>query len=246
VFYDKAKQAYKNVFERVGLGDRTYLTFASGGTFSKYSHEFQTVTDAGEDLIYVSKEKGIAVNKEVLNDEVLKDLGITRSELTEAKAVEVGNIFSLGTKFSSAFDLNYVDEKNEKKPVIMGSYGIGPSRVMGTIVEVLADEKGIVWPKSVAPFSVHIVALTGKGSAETEAVAEKLYGDLQKVGVEVLYDDRDTSAGSKLADADLIGIPTRVVISAKTLEKHSVEIKQRTSSEVELVQLDGALARLIS
>ena len=156
-FYEKAKEAYVNVFKRVGLGDRTYVTFASGGMFSKFSHEFQTVTDAGEDIIHVSEKKGIAINKEVLTPEVLAELGIEVGELVEKKAVEVGNIFSLGTRFSSALDLTYVNEAGEKTPVIMGSYGIGPGRVMGAVVECLSDEKGIVWPESIAPFAVHLI-----------------------------------------------------------------------------------------
>ncbi len=224
-FYEKAKKAYENVFARVGLGDKTYVTFASGGSFSKYSHEFQTVTDAGEDLIYVDEKKKIAVNKEVYTDEVLNDLGLNKKNITEKKSSEVGNIFSLGTKFSGAFDLNYVDEKGNRKPVIMGSYGIGPGRVMGTIVETLSDEKGIVWPKSVAPFQVHLIAIANENSKALEE-AEKIYSALEKAGVEVLYDDRAIRAGEKFADADLIGIPLRMVVSDKTLETGSVEVKR--------------------
>jgi len=152
VFYEKAKEAYTNVYRRVGLGDFTYMTFASGGTFSKYSHEFQTVSEAGEDLIYIDEAKNIAINKEVLTDEVLAELGIDRATLVEKKAIEVGNIFSLGSKFSEPFDLTYKNAEGTDVPVFMGSYGIGVTRLMGTIVEVLSDEKGIVWPESVAPF----------------------------------------------------------------------------------------------
>ncbi len=173
-FYEKAKQAYVNIFKRAGLGDNTYVTFASGGTFSKYSHEFQTVTDAGEDVIFVHKEKNIAINKEVLNDETLKNLDIKKEDLVEKKAVEVGNIFSLGTKFSDAFDLAYLNETGEKKSVIMGSYGIGPGRVMGTIVETLSDEKGIVWPEAVAPFAAHLIYIPGK-NPEVKKQADALY-----------------------------------------------------------------------
>lgn len=244
-FYEKAKQAYSKVFARLGLGDRTYVTFASGGTFSKYSHEFQTVTDAGEDLIYVSKEKNIAINKEVLNDAVLADLGVTRESLVEMKAVEVGNIFSLGTKFSEAFDLSYVDEGNEKKPVVMGSYGIGPSRLMGTIAEVLSDDKGIIWPKEVAPFAVHLVAISGKASEKVTEAAQKLYADLTAKGIEVLYDDRDVSAGNKLADAELMGIPTRVVISEKTLANNEAEVKARAGGEARMVSLSSVVAEFV-
>ncbi len=225
-FYEKAKEAYTKIFTRLGLGDKTYTTFASGGTFSKYSHEFQTLTDAGEDVIYVDKDKKIAVNKEVYNDEVLSDLGLNKSDLVEEKAVEVGNIFSLGTRFSESFDLTYLDEKGEKKLVVMGSYGIGPARLMGTIAEVLSDEKGLIWPTTVAPFAVHLISLGAKGS-KTEEETKNLYRQLQERKIEVLYDDRDVRAGEKFADSDLIGIPLRVVISDKTMAEGKVEVKSR-------------------
>ena len=238
-FYEKAKVAYVKIFAKVGLGDKTFVTFASGGSFSKYSHEFQTLSGAGEDTIYVDEKKKIAVNKEVYNDSVLKDLGLSKKELVERKAIEVGNIFNLGTRFSDAFDLNYLDEKGNKKQVIMGSYGIGPGRVMGTIVETLSDDKGIVWPESVAPFAVHLIAIPGKESVMKEA--DKLYNNLLKAGVEVLFDDRDIRAGEKFADSDLIGIPLRMVISDKTLEKGKVEVKRRNEEKTELIELEKAV-----
>jgi prolyl-tRNA synthetase len=234
-FYEDAKNAYIRIFNRVGLGEITYLTSASGGSFSKYSHEFQTITDAGEDSIYIDEKKKIAINKEVLNDEVLKDLGVKRDELVEKKAVEVGNIFSLGTRFSDAFELSYLDEKGEKKPVVMGSYGIGPGRLMGTIAEVLSDDKGLVWPEAVAPFNIHLIAIDDKyGKVRIEA--DKLYNRLISQGVEVLYDDRDVRAGEKFADSDLIGIPVRLVISEKTMADDSVERKDRKTGNVEIIK----------
>ncbi|HPX94802.1 MAG TPA: prolyl-tRNA synthetase, partial [Candidatus Moranbacteria bacterium] len=159
IFYEKAKAAYQKIYERVGIGHLTYLTFASGGTFSKFSHEFQTICDSGEDTIFIDENKKIAVNKEVFTDEVLEDLELEKNKLIEKKAIEVGNIFTLGTKFSKPFDLKYKDEKGEEQLVFMGSYGIGISRLMGAIVEVFHDEKGIVWPESVAPFQVHLLSL---------------------------------------------------------------------------------------
>ncbi|MDQ5893334.1 MAG: Proline--tRNA ligase, partial [Patescibacteria group bacterium] len=237
-FYEKAKQGYINIFEKLGLGNKTYVTFASGGSFSKYSHEFQTLTDAGEDSIFVDEKKKIAINKEVLNDEVLADLGLKREDLMEKKAVEVGNIFSLGTKFSDAFELQYVDDKGEKRPVIMGSYGIGPGRVMGTVAEVLSDDKGLVWPAAIAPFAIHLISIEDK-NGKVKAEADKLYERLTKKGVEVLYDDRDARPGEKFADSDLIGIPTRIVISEKTLESDSVEVKDRTTGTVEMKKHEG-------
>ncbi len=235
-FYDRAKQAYLRVFDRVGLGGETYLTFASGGSFSKYSHEFQTVSEAGEDLIYVHEAKRIAVNKEVLNDEVLANLGLKREELVEKKSVEVGNIFTLGTRFSEPLGLSYKDAAGVSKPVFMGSYGIGPGRVMGTIVETHTDDKGIVWPESVAPFAVHLLALFDEAGA-VKAAADTLYENLTKQGIEVLYDDRDVGAGEKFGDADLIGIPKRYVLSAKTLQKGEIEIKDRATGVVTMKAL---------
>lgn len=243
-FYEKAKNAYVKIFERLGLGDRTYITFASGGSFSKYSHEFQTITEAGEDLIYVHEGKKIAVNKEVLNDEVLKDLGVKKADLKEMKAVEVGNIFSLGTRFSDAFELSYVGEDGAKKSVVMGSYGIGPGRVMGTIVEVLSDKDGIVWPKEVAPFALHLISL-GKSGSDTEKEAVKLYEDLTKMGIEVLFDDRDVRPGEKFADSDLIGVPLRAVISEKThAAGGKLEVKERKTGEVSMVTKEELVLRL--
>lgn len=232
-FYEKSKVAYKNIFDRCGIGRRTFLTFASGGSFAKYSHEFQTVCPAGEDIIYIDKKKNIAVNKEVYNDEVLKDLDLKKENLEEQKAIEVGNIFKLGTKFSQALGLNFKDDQGQEHPVIMGSYGIGPARVMGTIVELNSDERGIVWPQGVAPFKVHLISL-GKNKE-----AEKLYSDLQKQNIEVLFDDRDETAGTKFADADLLGLPYRLVVSEKTLDKDSVELKKRSEKKTELVKISN-------
>ena len=232
-FYDKAKDAYVNVFKRVGLGDRTFLTFASGGMFSKFSHEFQTITDAGEDIVYINRKNNIAINKEVFTDEVKADLGLD-GEFEEAKSVEVGNIFTLGSRFSDALELGYMDEQGQKQKVLMGSYGIGPARVMGTIVETLSDEKGIVWPRSVAPFSVHLILVTGSDEAKTRA--EDLYAELTTAGFDVLFDDRDARAGEKFGDSDLIGIPTRVVVSDKNQKTDAgtflLEVKDRKSGEV--------------
>lgn len=231
-FYEKAKAAYTRIFMRLGIGEKTYVTFASGGSFSKYSHEFQTLTDAGEDTIFVHEEKRIAVNKEVLTDDVLKDLGIERGDLGEKKAVEVGNIFSLGTRFSEALKLQYKDESGSDVPVVMGSYGIGPGRLMGTIVEILSDSKGIIWPEAVAPFAVHLLPLQVDDEKVVKA-AETLYEDLTKRGISVLMDDRHARPGEKFADADLIGIPFQVVISQKTLSDDMLEVRGRKDNSVD-------------
>ena len=238
IYYEKAKIAYKNVFTRVGLGDKTYLTFASGGTFSKYSHEFQTISEAGEDLIYVSQEKNIAINKEVYNDEVLADLNLKKDELVEKKSIEVGNIFSLGHKFSEPFDLKYRDEKGAEQFVYMGSYGLGISRLMGTIVETWNDERGITWPETVAPFKVHLLSLN------QDEKAQELYAELLKNNIEVLFDDRDVSAGAKFADSDLIGIPYRIVLSEKSLAAGGAEIKKRSEKESRILKIEDIVKEL--
>jgi prolyl-tRNA synthetase len=235
-FYEKAAVAYTKIYERLGLGEHTYKTFAAGGSFSKYSHEFQTVCEAGEDTIFVNEAKKIAINKEVMNDEVMNELGVKKSDLVEKKAIEVGNIFTLGTRFSEALGLNYKDAEGKSKPVFMGSYGIGPGRAMGTIAELWSDDKGLVWPEAVAPFAVHLVAIFDKDGAVKKA-ADELYEKFSKKGVEVLYDDRDTSAGDKLNDADLIGIPKRILISSKTWANDFVEVQERKTGKVEMVKI---------
>lgn len=237
-FYEKVSRSYVRIFEKVGLGKLTYMTYASGGSFAPYSHEFQTVTEAGEDLIYASSDESAgktAVNKEVVHDESLfKTLSFKKEDLVEKKAVEVGNIFSLGTRFSDALGLTYLDEKGEKKAVVMGSYGIGLGRLMGTVAEVLSDEKGLVWPASVSPFNIHLVALPDK-EGKVLPVAEAFYKSLTEKGIEVLFDDRDMRAGEKFADSDLIGIPVRVIISEKTMADNLVEVKDRKTGEVQKV-----------
>jgi len=244
-FYEKMKDVYKNIFQRVGIGHLTYLTFASGGSFCKYSHEFQTITPAGEDTIYIDENKAIAVNKEVLNDEVLKSLDLNEKDLVEQKAIEVGNIFTLGTKYSEALGLLYTDEKGEKKPVFMGSYGIGLGRLMGTVVEALADDKGIIWPESIAPFQIHLLAL---GDDEKVLIkANKVYESLEKAGIEVLFDDRlEMSAGEKFADADLLGMPYRAVISMRSMKENGIELKKRTEEKGKIISLDELLNLLKS
>ena len=232
-YYEKAKTAYFNIFDRAGLKDQTFLTFASGGTFSKYSHEFQTATSAGEDTIYICSKCSLAVNKEI-KPEVKTCPECSGKDFREEKAIEVGNIFKLGTKYSAPFDLAVKDEKGEKKTLIMGCYGIGLGRLMGTVAEVYSDEKGLSWPESVAPFAVHLLSLNKNEEAE------KLYNELTEKGVEVLYDDREASAGEKFADADLIGISYQLIISEKTLEENKVEIKNRKTGEKSFIKFNAS------
>ncbi len=235
-YYDSVIEAYKKVYDRLGLGKDTYVTFASGGAFTKFSHEFQTICEAGEDVIYLHKGKNIAINEEVLDEESLKQLGVKRDELEEVKSSEVGNIFNFGTDKSEQMDFGFTNEKGEKQFVHLGSYGIGITRVMGVIAEKFADDKGLVWPEAVAPFKVYLARL---GEApEVVKAADELYDNLTQAGVPVLYDDRDARAGEKFADADLLGIPQRVVISDKTQSSGTFELKARTSKEAQQVSKD--------
>ncbi|MBI3274191.1 MAG: hypothetical protein HYZ69_03530, partial [Candidatus Colwellbacteria bacterium] len=227
-YYEKAKKSYAKIYKKMGLGDSTYLTFASGGTFSKYSHEFQTLTPAGEDYIHICDKCAVAVNDEIISEQnACPNCG--NKKLREEKAVEVGNIFKLKTKYSVPFGLRYKDEQGKEQDVIMGCYGIGLGRLMGTIVEVHHDDKGIIWPESVSPFKAHLIAV---GNKKSFSKAEKFYKELHSRGIEVLYDDRDVSAGGKFAEADLMGIPYRLVVSDKTGAK--IEVKKRKENKVEL------------
>lgn len=241
-FYEEMKAVYANVFKDIGIGEDTFLTVASGGDFTpNFSHEFQTLTEAGEDLIYVDRKNKIAYNKEVVTEENAIKLGVDFNSFEQVKACEVGNIFPLDTRFSSALDYTYTNEAGEQQIIYMGSYGIGPSRLMGVITEKFADEKGLVWPTSVAPFSLHLICISKDKDSEASKTAEDLYNKLTAAHVEVLFDDREEQAGSKFADSDLIGIPMRVVVSDKSLEKGGVEIKERTSDTGEIITVEQLL-----
>jgi len=229
-FYEKMKGVYMKVFSRLGLAAETYLTLSSGQPFSKYSYEFQTVSEAGEDIILVDKEKNIAINKQDYNDELVKITGVNPQKLIEKKAIEVGDIYSLGEKYSQAANLKYTDENGKEKNVYMGSYGMSPTRLMGTVVEVHHDEKGIIWPQEIAPFKLHLLNLK-----KDLTDSEQIYYSLQKAGFDVLFDDREISAGVKFAEADLIGIPYRLVISDKLGSK--IEVKKREETEVKIITL---------
>lgn len=235
--FAEAKDAYGRIFKRIGLEEKTFFTTADGGIFSSdFSYEFQTLADNGEDTIYLDRDKNIAINEEILNDEVLAKLGLVKSNLEVLKASEVGNIFNLGTKYSKPFELNYLSEDNKLKPVIMGCYGLGISRVMGVIAEVLSDDKGLVWPEEIAPARFYLINL-GTDSDVIE-FTNQLYKRLIDEEIEVLYDDRDVHAGEKFADADLSGVPYRLVVSNKTATQKKVELKPRLSSETELLSID--------
>ena len=237
-YYEKAKKAYKKIFNRLGI--EALETHASGGAFSKISHEYQVITDAGEDEIIYCSGGDFAANAEVSPVKEGKQCELGHGPLKKAKSIEVGNIFPLKTKFSTAFDLKYKDKEGKEAFIIMGCYGIGITRLMGTIAEVYSDKKGLIWPKSAAPFDIHLVHIEDPGS---ESMALKTYETLTKAGIGVLWDDReDVSAGAKFADADLIGIPVRLVVSKRTGNK--VEYKERKYDKKELLNLEDVIKKL--
>ena len=238
-YYNAAIEAYKRCYDRFGIGDETYVTFASGGAFTKFSHEFQTICDAGEDYIYLHRGKNIAVNEEVL-DEAVKELGIDRSELERVKTAEVGNIFNFGTQKSEEMRLVFTDAEGVEQYAYMGSYGIGITRVMGVIVEKFADDKGLVWPENIAPAKVYLVQI----GSQSRATADELYQKLQSAGIETIYDDRDERPGVKFADAELLGIPYRVTVSDRLLDDGKWEVSTRQTGEQRLLTADELLATL--
>jgi len=236
-FYHVAGEAYKRIFSRCNLV--TYVTEAPGGTFTEhFTHEYQVLSDAGEDWIFFCDSCQCAQNKKI---SPLKDgancLNCAQGKIILGRSIEVGNSFKLGTKFSQAFGLYYSDKDGGKKPVVMGSYGIGPGRLMGTIVEIHSDEKGIIWPDSVSPYAAHLISLNADG--------QKVYAAMLDAGIDTLYDDRDDkTAGEKFADADLIGIPWRVVVSEKTLAKNMIEVKGRAGNKIELMPLEDFITKV--
>ena len=238
-YYDQVIEAYKRCYDRFGIGDDTYVTFASGGAFTKFSHEFQTICTAGEDYIYLHRGKNIAVNEEVLDDAV-KELGIKRNELEKVRTAEVGNIFNFGTQKSEEMNLVFTGSDGVQHYAYMGSYGIGITRVMGVIVEKFADEKGLIWPENIAPARVYLVQIGEK----SRTAADELYEALGAQGVEVLYDERDERPGVKFADAELMGIPLRVTVSDRLLDGKKWEVAARASGERQLLTTDELLATL--
>lgn len=240
--YERAAEAYHRVYERLGIGDITYRTAADGGIFTtRFSDEFQTLSDIGEDTIYVDEEKRLAINEEVYTDENLAKLGLDKSKLVQKKGVEVGNIFPLETKYTDALDVYYTDENGNNQQIIMGCYGIGISRLMGVLAEHFSDEKGLVWPKGIAPATVYLVRIGGEAATKQ---ADVLYEELRAKGIEVIYDDRDERPGTKFADSELMGIPFRVTVSDRLVEAGNYEYTIRASGATEVLTRDELLAKL--
>lgn len=242
-YYEQAKKVYMDFYTEIGLGEDTFIASASGGDFTKmFSHEFQTIVDAGEDIIYIDRENKVSYNKEVVSDnaeENIKNFGKDISQLEQAKACEVGNIFPLESKFTEAFNFQYTDENNIKQIVpFMGCYGIGPSRIMGVLVEKYGDEKGLVWPKNISPFALEVISLHKENNEEDNVFkfANDLYTYLNSDGCEfkgeVLFDDRNLGVGNKLNDADLYGIPLQIIVGQKNLDRNVIEVKSRKTGEM--------------
>ena len=240
-YYNSVIEAYKRVYTRLGLGDDTYVTFASGGAFTKFSHEFQTICDAGEDVLYVNDDRSVAVNEEVLDD-ASAELGIDKNQLAPTTSAEVGNIFKFGTEKSEKMGIHYTDHEGKQQPIYLASYGIGITRVMGVIVEKMSDDKGLVWPQNIAPYSVCLVSI---GEAGIKA-ADTLYSELSDAGIEVLYDDRNERPGAKFADAELMGIPYRLTVSDRGVEAGQYELTSRTSGETEQLTAEHIIDTLVA
>lgn len=240
--YERAVGAYHKVYDRLGLGDITYRTYADGGIFTpRFSDEFQTLSEVGEDKIFVDEAKKIAINEEIMSDENLAKLELNRQDLIEKRGVEVGNTFHLEAKYTDTLGVQYVDEHGEKRPIIMGCYGIGVSRLMGVIAEHFSDNQGLVWPEEIAPAKVYLVRIGGKSAV---TCADGLYGELLARGIEVIYDDRDERPGAKFADSELMGIPYRVTISDRLVEAGKYEFKPRKNGEVVELTHAELLAKL--
>lgn len=239
--YEHILTGYTNVYDRLGIGAYTYRTYADGGIFTpRFSDEFQTLTDVGEDTIYVDETKKIAINEEIMTEENLKKLGLSRDALIVKKAVEVGNTFHLETKYTEALDVRYTNEDGSEQPIIMGCYGIGVSRLMGVVAEHFSDDKGLVWPEAIAPFKVYLVSIGSRGAEK----ADEFYKTLRQHNIEVLYDDRDERPGTKFADSELLGIPYRVTISDRALERGEFELTQRSTGETKLLTLEQIIGTL--
>ncbi|MCK5044369.1 hypothetical protein KAR26_01390 [Candidatus Parcubacteria bacterium] len=238
VFYEQVERAYETIWQRLGIDKITLKTYASGGSFSKYSHEYQTLCDTGEDIIYICDKCNVAINKEIVSEHKAC-IQCGNKDLTEKKAIEAGNIFKLKTKFSDAFNFKFTDKDGKEKGVEMGCFGLGVTRVMGILAECFNDDKGLIWPESVSPYKVHLIGL----NLEDEEIKQKtfdVYEKLQSAGVDVLFDDRENmSAGEKFADADLVGITWRAVSSKRTGDK--IEVKKRRDAEGKLMPIQDLL-----
>lgn len=239
-YYEKIAGAYSRIFERLGLGDQTFKTFASGGSFTAFSHEFQTVCEAGEDWLFLNREKNVAVNEEVLDDFLAENPEFSRDDFEKVRSAEVGNIFNFGDKKALDMGLNFTNEEGKLTPVFLASYGIGVTRLVGVLAEIFSDEKGLVWPENVAPFQVYLANVGD--DPEVIDFSRKVYDEFTARNIDVLWDDRSARPGEKFADAELLGIPWRAVISPKTDGK--IELTSRMTGETETLAMDEVFAKI--
>jgi len=238
-YYQQIKMAYSRIFSRIGFDFK--IVEAGGGVFTQNrTHEFQVLAESGEDTIYYCNKCDWGVNREIFEGKVNDRCDKCKSgKILESRAIEIGNIFRFGTVYSQQMQVYFIDKDGEKKPVWFGSYGIGTTRLVGAWVEVSHDKRGIIWNKTISPFDVHLLEVRGKN---TETRAEQIYQDLSSLGIDVLFDDRNISAGEKFADADLIGIPIRLVIS----ESHpgKIEWKERDKEKFDLLDFEQIIKRI--
>jgi prolyl-tRNA synthetase len=236
-FYDRVIEAYLKIFARCGLED-VKITEASGGSFTKkHSHEFNVITPAGEVDLYYCEGSAKALNEEVVKGNAAELLGCNETDVKQAKAVEIGNIFDLGIRFSEAFNLKFVDESGKRHMATAGCYGIGTTRLIGAIAEVYHDDNGLTWPDEVRPFDAHLINI-----AQDSKFADAVYRTLRSEGFDILYDDRDLSAGKKFVAADLIGVPVRLLVSDKT--GNQIEWKLRTEEKTYKLATDEVIRNL--
>ncbi len=234
-YYEKVFQTYLKIFQRCGFKAMP-VEAESGAIGGEICHEFMMACPTGEDKILVCEKCGWASSVNL--DKMKKTCPQCQGKLKEVRGIENGHIFKLGTLYSEKMGALYTDKNGRKKPIWMGCYGIGLGRLMATIVEASHDQKGIIWPESVAPFQIHLVSV----DPSSQELTDKVYSELQKTGVEVLYDDREeVTAGVKFADADLIGIPVRLVVSEKTKDK--IEWKKRKEEKTQLLTLEQVIKK---
>lgn len=244
-YYEKVKKAYLKIFKQLKL--KVYAVEASGETFSNLSHEFLTPLEIGEDEILVCEKDETHFCKKSDHGEI-QTCPVCKSNIKKIKVAELAHIFKLETKFSKAFDVNYLDKQGKQNLVYMGCYGIGISRIIGILAEKFADDKGLSFPNSVAPFSIHLVPLYTKEAKVNKKIQDqilKIYDKLVKSNISVLYDNREVSNSIKLVESDLIGIPYRIVISEKTLENNSFEFKERNKKTAKIIPLKNFNEKLI-
>lgn len=238
-YYQQTIEVYQRIYHRLGIGEGTFVTFASGGSFTKFSHEFQTVCEAGEDVIYLHRERKLAINEEVV-DEAVAELGLNRDELEKVKTAEVGNIFNFGSQKTDQMGLKFTNQEGKLNSIFMGSYGIGVSRLMGVLAEKFSDDKGLIWPLEVAPVQVYLVQI----GDQIKDKAEEIYQALLQAGIEVLFDDREVRPGQKFADAELMGIPYRLTVGQRAVESGEFELTERQSGETKLLTVDSAIDKI--